>query len=295
MEKSLDYQWKLYISTGNGYEELVRAMTLYVYRFPLLYSSCSEEDCGDFLLSFYSRIPQIILRYTDQGKGIEAYLKTCLKWQMKTYFKTKKRERRNQYIALREYYTTEPLREEGEPPPILEEIHETHPFFCALKQEKDPVSQRKKSRATKSIYTSRKLLLLSIKAAYDMGDEIIESVAQATGIHRDALFHLVEIIRTTLHTKQERCRVLQDKRSRILFRICSLMDEIQTSTSDTVKEKLKNRLSREKKSYQLVNKRLRTMHLTPSHQQIAEMLGIPKGSIDSTLYYLKKGGEISIF
>lgn len=267
MASSLQSAWKEYAKTGKGYETLFRSISLFVYRFPLHYKYCSEEDCAEFFLSFYHRIPHIIQHYQEKGKGLEVYLKTCLKWHMKTYLRSKLQENRVQQLAFSEWKLTAPAWVEDETMGM--EVRESpHPIY--------------KKQA-------RKLLLLSMKAAYDLEDRTIERIAQTIGMHQEVLFHLVEIARITLLKKEERCRRLQEKRSKLYFRIYSLQDEMNLCTNVQAKENLKRRLFRLRYYFQKIQKKLAHRYLSPSHQKVAEILGIPKGSIDSTLYYLKKG------
>jgi DNA-binding transcriptional regulator YiaG len=136
---------------------------------------------------------------------------------------------------------------------------------------------------------ARKLLLLSLKAAYDLEDRTIRSIAQSIGIHQEVLFHLIEVTRTSLSGKEERFRKLQEKRSKLYFRIYSIQEELVRCPNALAKENLLKRLSRLKSYLQKLRQTLSHHYLAPTHRKVAEILGIPKGSIDSTLYYLKKG------
>lgn len=267
MASSLQSAWNDYAHTGKGYETLLRSISLYVYRFPLHYKYCSEEDCAEFFLSFYQRIPHIIQHYQEQGKGIEVYLRTCLKWHMKTYLRSKLQKNRVQQLAYSEWKLTAPAWVEDETMGM--EVRESPPLIYKNQ--------------------TRKLLLLSMKAAYDLEDRTIERIAQTIGMHQEVLFHLVEIVRVTLLKKEERFRKLQEKRSKLYFRIHSLQDELHLCSNGQAKEILKRRLFKLRYYFQKIQKKLAHRCLSPSHQKVAEILGIPKGSIDSTLYYLKKG------
>lgn len=267
MASSIQWAWKEYVHTGQGYETLLQSISLYVYQFPLHYKYCTEEDCADFFLSFYHRIPHIIQNYQEQGKGIEAYLRTCLKWHMKTYLKSKLKENRIQQLVFSEWKLSAPAWAEDE--------------TMGMEVRESPLQVYK--------IQARKLLLLSMKAAYDLEDRTIERIAQTIGMHQEVLFHLVEITRVTLLKKEERFRTLQEKRSKLYFRIYSLQKEIDLCSNVQVKENLKRRLFRLRYYFQKLQRKLSHRYLSPSHQKVAEILGIPKGSIDSTLYYLKKG------
>jgi len=296
MPSPIQTAWEDYIRSGKGYEILLRSISLYVYQFPLHSRYCSEEDCAEFFLSFYARIPYIIDHYQEQGKGIEAYLRTCLKWHMKTYLKSKLKENRVQQFVVSEWKLISSAWVEEET--LGAEICESSPPLQKKNEWKKPrknSTKRKKAVETQTGTTptvtekqAKKLLLLSLKAAYDLEDRTIETIAQSIGMHQEALFHLIEVARTTLLKKEERFRRLQEKRSKLYFRICSLQEEMERCTNLLAKEIFIQRLSRLKYYFQKIQNKLSRHYLSPTHRKVAEILGIPKGSIDSTLYYLKK-------
>ncbi len=298
------------MQTGKGYETLFRTISLYVYQFPLRYKYCTEEDCAEFYLSFYSRIPNIIDHYREQGKGIEAYIRTCLKWHIKTYLKSKLKENRIQQFAFTEWKLNAPtwvesetLREEGgafgmelrESSPPLLKATEWQDNGKSYLIKNNTIRKNKSSKKQEKVKPrisgkqAKKLLLLCLKAAYDLEDRTIQSIAQSIGLHHEVLFHLIEATRSTLLEKEERFRMLQEKRNKLYFRICFLEEDMNRCTSVLEKESLIQRLARLKYHFQKLHRKLSHHYLAPSHQKVAEILGIPKGSIDSTLYYLKKG------
>ncbi|MCX7788238.1 MAG: hypothetical protein N2442_11140 [Spirochaetes bacterium] len=297
MTSTIQNAWEDYVRSGEGYEILVRSISLYVYQFPLKFKYCSEEDCAEFFLSFHTRIPYIIDHYQEQGKGIEAYLRTCLKWHMKTYLKSKLKADRVQQFAFSEWKLMVPSWVEEET--IGLDICESSPPFQKVPKGRKPGKESgKRKKAVKTQVGSdptvtekqaKKLLLLSLKAAYDLEDRTIETIAQSIGMNQEVLFHLIEVTRTTLLKKEERFRLLQERRSKLYFRICSLQEEMDRCTNGLAKEMIIQRLSRLKYYFEKLQMKLSHHYLCPTHRKVAEILGIPKGSIDSMLYYLKKG------
>ncbi|MFQ3619544.1 MAG: hypothetical protein SNJ78_01235 [Spirochaetales bacterium] len=280
MSNNLQKIWTEYRKTGKGSDALIRAIVLFVYRFPLCCNNCTEEDCASFLLSFYSRIPFLIEHYQEHGKGFEAYLKSCLKWHLKTYLKSRFKESQAQKILLEEYKIAPNCRvkEDG----FMEEIREpVYPLTCHTT-----------SKKVKKDFEGKKLLLLSLKAAYDLEDPSIEKIADCIGIHKEVFFHLIEVSRSTLLTKEERIKELSEKRDLLFFRITTLQNELHRCTKEECKVKLEKRLCHHQKMYRSLMRKIRNIHLSPSNKKLAEILGMPKGSIDSTLYYLKKGTSL---
>ncbi|GAB4371108.1 MAG: hypothetical protein Kow009_07450 [Spirochaetales bacterium] len=287
MTKSIQSAWKEYVRTGEGYEILFQSISLYVYRFPLHCRYCSEEDCAEFFLSFYPRIPNLIHHYVEQGKGIERYLRSCLKWHMKTYLKTRSRDTRNRKFA----YSQLELMSTGctvEEAPGIEVREAGGPSYSGRK---GSTALEKRQTPPRHDKKARKLLLLTLKAAYDLEDRTIGTIARSIGMHEEVLFHLIEASRTTLRKKEERMEKLQDKRSRLYFRLCTMQDEMDRCTNALTKECLLQRIIRLKDHLKRIQEKISRFSLTPTHQTMAEILGIPKGSIDSTLYYLKKDVE----
>ena len=82
-----------YQRTGAGRRELLDRIGAYVYRFPLWQGGpVDDDDCGEFYLYCRPRLQEWIDRFQDQGRPFEAYLKSVLTWQLRSYYRAKGRQ-----------------------------------------------------------------------------------------------------------------------------------------------------------------------------------------------------------
>ena len=277
MEKKLNELLKFYRDTGDGWEILESGIAVKVYFFPRGKEYCSEEDCAGFYLSFYPRIRSIIFRYRDVGKNFEAYLHTCLYWHLKTYLRQKIQGDRKERLLLRET--------------VLE--REAEAFDGRSKFSDRFLSEPAKPASLSDCRIrgrgwSKRLLLLTLKSAMFLGDQNLEHLAILTGMHRDFLFHLIEILRFTMRRRFERISKLSARRNRNYFRLQCLREEKHRCLSKERLETIDRLIEKEQQRYDRTSNDLSRVPKTPTHREIARLLGLPKGSIDSGLYYLRK-------
>jgi hypothetical protein len=66
------------------------------------------------------------------------------------------------------------------------------------------------------------------------------------------------------------------------------MEEKRNCRDEFVLAELDKKILREKKNYETAGKILAQAPKAPSHSDIARILGIPKGTVDSGFHYIKK-------
>ena len=91
-----------------------------------------------------------------------------------------------------------------------------------------------------------------------------------------------------LFGNERRLKLLRERRNKAYYRIRYLDIKLDTAYDPGEAEKLKRQLIRVRRTMRLAMESLSGVKLTPSNQQIASVLGIPKGTVDSSLYWLKK-------
>ncbi len=257
--------------TGNGKDSLVSGISIVVYGYPKGKEHCSEEDCAAFFLSFYPRIQSLLVRYRDVGRNFDAYLNTCLRWHLKTYLKQRIRNDRKEKLLLKESYLAR-NREENDG---------IEAFECASPEAEDGEAADRKPGV-------KHILLLTLKSVMFLSDQAVEHIAILAGIHRDFLFHIVEILRFTMRKRLDRISKLTSRRNRNYFRIRFLSEEKQLCLNPDRISTIDRQIANEKKRYDRTTYDIGRVPKSPTHRDIARILGLPKGSVDSGFYYLKK-------
>jgi hypothetical protein len=268
----------LYNKTGKGLDLITQQILTLAYAFPKLNPFCTEEDCADFLLSFYPRISRILQSYKTRGVKFEAYLQSCFLWHMKSYLTGKSLKKRREKIIYRESC-------ENRSHSILNwEVREQDPGPLLLR----PRARRKNGKEVKQ---TLKIILLALKCADEINDEFINKIALRLGTHSAVVFHLVEALRTTMSGRTERIKYLTQRRRESYFRLRYFMEAREVCRDRFEAAKLDKKIEREKKRFEAALKTLSITPRGPSHGDIARVLGIPKGTIDSGFFYIRMPGK----
>ena len=270
-----------YKRTGKNLAGLIEEVALLVYEFPVKKLHWGEDDCSDFFCWFFPRVPSLIERFRYIGKDFEAYLYVTLKWQCRTYAVKRKDKRREYSIICRRDFWPQGWEEDSfacEHPPAL--LTETARKIFRVEGEKITDSTSK-----------RRLIYITLKGADYITCHVVETVAALTGIDEDWIYTCVERLKKGMASKKERMELLRQKRNRTFLRIYRIHEDMFRDYDCRNKETLLNKLIQEKKRLAAVIDEMSRVPASPTHKDIAAVLGIPKGSIDSGIYYLKNALE----
>jgi hypothetical protein len=192
---------------------------------------------------------------------------------MKTFIVKKLRKKRQEQIICRESYVNTAKVEK-----IVWEVHEENPGpLIVPEEEKKPGKWREKLR----------ILLLALKCADDIDDAFISRIASRLGTHSAIIFHLVEILRTTMQNRTRRVQHLKEKQRNGYFRVHVLLDMRKHCLDKFRASELDKKIRKEKQRLESIHRILSTTPKGPSHTDIARILGLPKGTIDSGFFYLR--------
>ncbi|MDD3981388.1 MAG: hypothetical protein RBT72_04295 [Spirochaetia bacterium] len=136
---------------------------------------------------------------------------------------------------------------------------------------------------------NKRLLFLTVKCAWEVDDAIARKVAHELGIPALWLETLLHKARATLEPQRlciERlCGRINEAWGRILY----IEAELRSDCSPRARQELEQRIGQQRQRYYRLLARKSAIKPLVAHKDIAALLGIPKGSIDSGLYYLKEG------
>lgn len=268
-----------YKQTGSGFPDLHKRICLFVYQYPQGRLNWTEDECGDFFLFFYRKIPGLIRRFEDRGKPFEAYLAGTLKWQAKTFAQEQKHLRRRcQLLARQDLWTVE----------------EEEPKICASRQPFVPKEMKRvigmaHDGKIEAESKSKRLLFLILKECQFIDDTFLRYAAEITGCDFAKLSSCVEALTARLQKRKARIAVLEERRNKTFFRCNYLEERLRLCIIPEEQENIVRAITRLKRSLSNTREALARVPLSPTHRDIAEVLGIPKGTVDSGLFYLKSG------
>jgi len=281
MNSNLTEDILLYKRTGKGFEEILRTISIEVYKFPQVRFRWDEDLSGDFFCYFLPRIPGLIKRFTFTGKPFEVYLVSCMKWQMKTFLSKQIRDDRRrrviEHISATDAYSQNDYEDCGT------EVDEEEPYIPLLKS---ILKIDSKGNVTEEPF-KRRLLYLALSSCEYVSEHIVIRISIMTGIPKLKIEELMKALDERMEKTRARLRMLQTRRNSHYFRIVYVHEELSRNPDREKRLNLMEELKEEKRKFERTCEELRNLQAGPSHRDIAEVMGIPKGSVDSGIYYIR--------
>ncbi len=269
-----------YQRTGAGRRELLDRIGAYVYRFPLWQGGpVDDDDCGEFYLYCRPRLQDVIDRFQDQGRPFEAYLKSVLTWQLRSYYRAKGRRDAAWRLA-------------GTPPFWDPDAAELSSGAADVRARRAPATLPATAPAAQATTAAagnpavrRRLLFAVLKNSLRMHDTHVPAWAGLCG--RPDLQALIGVARRASGASQRRWTRLS-QRSNHAFAMARMIEgQLRDETDADRRRLLEQRLQRARRTATNARAELGAVRLGPSNRQIAQLLGIPKGTVDTGLFWLK--------
>ena len=274
--ESLNALVAYYQNTGLGLAEIVNRLALRIYNYPLGKSRASEDDCGEFYLYFYPRLIRTLGRFQDRGKPFEWYFNSVLSWHYKVYCSRKRKVQIRWALAKNVLFWELPYLDSAHPAPVLS----AYPGESII-----PLDRFGCSRETT---WRRRILLLALKNARHLDDRAIRWISEFAGVEEDHLMELVERLRATLCKQELRLHGFYKRQNMIFTKLFLLQRDLLWETDPESKAQLALSVCELGRTLRSVQRKIRRVRLYPSNREIAELLHIPKGTIDTSLYWLRR-------
>ncbi len=279
---------KLVLSYQQGQttkDELLHHMYSIAYSYPLKKRLLQEEEAADFLIFFLPTIEGMIKNFSYEGKPFEHYLHCSIRNKIRSYKSTQYKKTAKEIMSI---YA---IREEHVVEDFQDYVCESHSPAYQIRQNEDKKHQilikENHSRQSMSVDHARLLYLLLI-CYRNIPTGQMEAIGELY-LSYDIDFHaLVHRLDETCSKQLASIERLQNRKSRLFSEIILLETQIMHEPDPEFKVALENKLSIRQSQLQQLLKRLNGRSPRPSHRQIAELLKVPKGSVDSGVYYLKK-------
>jgi hypothetical protein len=224
----------------------------------------------------YPRIHNAIDNYKTTGATFEVYLATIIRVAAKEYHIRKITENVTEYavwtIRVPEQYA-----------------YEETPVYLPDSNKKPKTKARRHAAVTaKRRNNPRQLLMLALKCYRYMSDDFIGKIARKTRIDRDKLTEMISKIR---EIRLERDAEIYQMRERVYsqFYRCIVYEKRLTFLPENSPASIimKQRSEKARKRLEGMRERLASIRTDPTNEQVAQVMGISKGSVDSGLYTLK--------
>lgn len=256
-----------YQDTGSGYKEILQRLSVIIYNYPEKTNILAEEDKSEFFLSFYNRIKGLINNFTYKGIPFETLLFQTLKWHTKTFLG--KRKDTNKLMAV--------------------DIQEEEIKIKDLLRNSSGDSYIENYKVKLQGKASRKrLLFLVLVDSPNISDGEMKTFSELTGYEYEWLLYLKDTLNNGLFKRSERLMKLREKRNITYMKLLYKQARISEESEPEKKKILKNQIKRLEKSLVDTRYEISRIPCRPTHKEVAELLNVPKGTVDSGLHYFRK-------
>jgi hypothetical protein len=231
-----------------------------------------EEEYEDFLSWFYPRLSKAIDAYIEVGSTFETYIGSLFRVAAREY-----REKiiRNSLIEYSAWSVRVPeLYAHEEPPVYSPEIHKKAitRFFSMNKGRKNP----------------RQILALVLKCYYYVSDDFLDSIAEHTGIERDKLKEMMDTLRKKREEKDDALYRMKESVYCQYYRCIVYEKNLSFLTEETiVYSRMKRKLETARNRLENMRKRLSRTRTDATNREVAEIIGVTKGAVDSNLHSIR--------
>ena len=228
------------------------------------YRRKGEDEASEFLLEFHAKIEGLLARFTPRGLPFRHFLLRTLRWQWNTFRSTQARLRRQALLAL-------DCGAGGDGFAVAEGGPEAPAELPVL-----TLSDRKR------------LVLLALKAAPYLEDHHLEEISRHSGVDLAWLQACQQKLRAATDERRGRRVQLSDRRGDAYYRRLMAEDDARRETDPQRRLVHEHRASLYRTRLLHLSRQREAMTAAPTHRDLALLLGMPKGSVDSGLYHLKR-------
>jgi hypothetical protein len=227
----------------------------------------NHDEFLDYLCWVYPRFGKSIEHYKNKGATFDAYIGSVIRLSFKEYCLKKKDEMVLEYS----WWTTQ-----------AEESYAANaePEYAVFEVE-EPINTKIKNH--------KQILILLLKCYYFLSDDFIERVAPVLNIEKEELIALINKLHRVRKRQEEEVKLLRERINSQYYRCICYESRMKASKEGSCHyEKMKKYLEKGRAKLYSMRKHLSNMRINASNKQVADLLGYPKGTIDSTLFALKE-------
>jgi hypothetical protein len=283
-----------YHASGEGMEGIMERVADLVYTAHRKYGFDDEDDAANALMKYRVRIAKLIDRFEDRGIPFDAYLASNLRFLAKTVRRERMQARDRELVCESSAYNGAEAGEACESPSVAAGSKVCDKAGCGG-GESHPPRRRPRARGgvvrcgalEEAAYSSR-LVYLAIKCAWEIDDESIARVAVSAGVGREWLSAAIEQARRSLENERARVESLVERRNASWCKQRLLEARAAEEIDPYRRRRLLSSLARERARCEKAKDELGCLRTIVPNSVVARILGIPKGTVDSGLYYLRK-------
>ncbi|MDR2149745.1 MAG: hypothetical protein LBO67_02825 [Spirochaetaceae bacterium] len=237
-------------------------------------SHCTKEERIDFLCWFYPALTRAIDTYSDTGSSFQSYLKSIIYWNIRDYKRQQIQEALDEYSCW---------------VMCAEDITAQYDTADCLALE------RKINLPLKHCRNQRQILFLLLKSYCFVSDDFLSRIAPTLDMTVQDLSCLIAQVKQVREKQEQRIQSYEEKVHTQFYRCISFEKRLKIVSPELASYKrIKVRAQRAWIRFKKMREELKKMNRGASNREVAQALGIPKGTVDSNLYALKHGKNVAV-
>ncbi len=278
-----------------------------LYTLPSKLKLLPEEDCCEFLFYCYETIEHYLSSYREGNLPYVGYITEVVRKRSR-YFMAYKRTQKNKERALLEseqklwdepdyedcvaetksYTTLSSLAtvDYSVMPSLFEQLLYAPKYLGNGQRQLDEVQKRLQKKLQQGVNRKRFLIMLAI-SPHMTNLHLLEEIASLLEVDAHLLNSFLSTAELQLEKKKQCKKKMEQTSNRHFRRIMEIQAELNGCVNTKKQEELKNLLSWTERVHRTKVEQIRSMEYHLSHSQISLLLGVPKGTVASSVHYIK--------
>jgi biotin operon repressor len=237
-------------------------------RAPLMIGKRRGKDLSDFLAWLYPRLCSAADNYKNNGSSFDAYIHIIVNRSYQE-FQMKNIERE---ITERAVWSVK----------AYEKVSEDECLCLADNAGEPPLPFTR-------VRNRRQVLILLLKSYYFLSDDFISRIAPALGMNKEKIDALVTELRDLRAEREQEIHDLSERVHAQFYRCLSFQYRAASASPNSARyRQYLDCLERGVKRLSSMRETLRKLGAEASNKEIAEVLGISKGTVDASLFTVRR-------
>jgi hypothetical protein len=276
-------------------ERIVERVAGLLYGAPRRFGFDDEDAAAEALERHGRRIAALADRFEDRGLDFDVYLRSNLRYLARTMRRERRRCREREYVceaAVLEVDAEDRTDRASRPlrriPRARRAAGEIARDDLARNASYLITGKRRMLAAPEVAALSSRIVFLALKCAWDIDDEMADRVAAASGV--DPAWLGAALVQARRSLESERCRYerMLAWRNGSWCRLRMLESRLRSEIDDDQRQRIKAGIERERVRLERARSEIAAFKPVVPNSVVSRILGVPKGTVDSGLYYLKR-------
>ncbi len=274
MNQNLEFTYRVLQSQCGTYseKEIHEEVALYIYQYPIHYLGFTEDENSEFFSMIYESIPKIIKEFTYKGIPFESFIAKVLHIRANSFRKNRSRQEVRKAAVRASIEYEESSRETVFEPPV-----DYNPLPAYIK------GLRIKQGMCQTILARRQILCLTLIAADEIPEAQLDKLLTMCGCDKTTFNKWTAEILKMKKKKREQLNLHIQRRNKIYILLMETKSFLNCCIKAEQKAILEQKIINYERRLQKLQKTIGQFSLAPSHKDLSEVTGIPRGTISTTL------------